>query len=75
MPSVYKHLREVIGAIIMIIITFIITSRIVGHIHKTFGESVVSTIAPLFSVLAFIIAATLIIAVVAVIVRYLRDQF
>jgi hypothetical protein len=34
-----------------------------------------STIAPLFSVLALIIAATLIIAVATVIIRYLRYQF
>ncbi len=75
MPSVYKHILEVVGAVITTIIVFIVTLRVMGHIYRTFGESVMSTIAPLFSVLAFIIAATLIIAVVAIFVRYLRDLF
>ncbi len=75
MPGVYKHILEVVGAVITTIIIFIVTLRIMGHIYRTFGESVMSTIAPLFSVLVLIIVATLIIAVVAIFVRYLRELF
>jgi flagellar biosynthesis protein FlhB len=78
MPSIYKHPLEVIGAVVTLIITLIITSRVMGHIYRAFGESVMSTIAPLFSALVLtlvlVIAATLIIVAVTVI-RYLRDQF